>query len=215
MIAGMVPPLPAAPTPTRTSSQAVWSLVLGILSITCLWLLGSIPAILLGRSAIKKIDESGGTLTGRGLAMAGIITGSVGILLGFITVGSILAAAALPAFNQVQNQAKQTRQENQVRQIIVACHYHATEKNGAFPESLEALMEAGYLGTEDAHAIDTIGGVFLYRPGFTGTSPDEEILIASPAPVGRQRVVGQVDGATMVVPEEDFQADFAHLFPHQ
>ncbi|MBL9159028.1 MAG: DUF4190 domain-containing protein [Verrucomicrobiales bacterium] len=211
----MTPPLPAAPLIPKTSSQAVWSLVLGILSITCLWLLGSIPAILLGRAAFKKIDESGGTLTGRGLAMAGIITGSVGILLGFITVGSILAAAALPAFNQVQNQAKQTRQTNQIKQIIVACHYHATEENGAFPESLEALVEAGYLGTEDPHAIDTIGGIFLYRPGLTGTSPDEEIFVASPVPIDRHRVVGRVGGQITLVPEEDFQADYAHLFPHQ
>ena len=59
-------------TEAKTSSLALWSLVLGILSITCLWLLGSIPAIILGILAIKKIDGSGGTLKGRGMGIAGM-----------------------------------------------------------------------------------------------------------------------------------------------
>lgn len=211
----MTPPLPASVPVAKTSAQAVWSLVLGILSITCLWVLGSIPAIILGILAVKNIDRSGGTLKGRGIGVAGIVTGSVGILAGLVSVGMV-AAIAMPAFNGVQTKAKQTRQMNQIKQIVIACHYHATEENGAFPESLEALVEAGHLGGEDdPQPISTGDGVFLYRPGLTGTSPDEEVFIASPAPMGRQRVVGQVDGLVRIIDEEDFQADYAHLFPHQ
>jgi hypothetical protein len=211
----MTPPFPASVPVAKTSAQAVWSLVLGILSITCLWLLGSIPAIILGILAVKNIDRSGGTLKGRGIGVAGIVTGSVGILAGLVSVGMV-AAIAMPAYNGIQIKAKQTRQMNQIKEIVVACHYHATEENGAFPESLEALVEAGHLGgDDDPQPISTSKGVFLYRPGLTGTSPDEEVFIASPEVMGNQRVVGQVDGVVRIVAEEDFHADYAHLFPHQ
>lgn len=210
----MTPPLPASVPVVKTSALAIWSLVLGILSITCLWLLGSIPAIILGILAVKNIDQSGGLLKGRGIGVAGIITGSIGILAGLFSV-AIFMSMAMPAYNGIQHKAKQTRQMNQIKQIVIACHYHATEENGAFPESLEALVEAGHLGADDPQPISTGDGVFLYRPGLTGTSPDEEVFIASPAPMGRQRVIGQVDGLVRIIDEEDFQADYAHLFPHQ
>ncbi|MCB1077841.1 MAG: DUF4190 domain-containing protein, partial [Verrucomicrobiae bacterium] len=71
------PPIPNADA--KTSPQAVWSLILGILSITCLWIFGSIPAIILGILGLKKVDQSQGALKGRGLAIAGIITGGVGV----------------------------------------------------------------------------------------------------------------------------------------
>lgn len=212
---GMTPPLPASVPVVKTSALAIWSLILGILSITCLWLLGSIPAIILGILAVKNIDRSGGTLKGRGIGVAGIVTGSVGIFAGLFAVG-IFASMAMPAYNQIQGRAMQTRQVNQIKQIVIACRYHAAEQNGAFPESLEALVEAGHLGGgEDPQPISTGDGVFLYRPGLGETSPIEEVFVASPAPVGRKRVVGRVDGVVEVISEEDFQADYAHLFPHQ
>jgi hypothetical protein len=210
----MTPPLPVSVPVAKTSALSIWSLVLGILSISCLWLLGSIPAIILGILAVKNIDQSGGALKGRGIGVAGIVTGSVGILAGLFSV-AIFASMAMPAYNGIQHRAKQTRQINQIKQIVTACHYHATEENGTFPESLESLVEAGHLGADDPQPISTSDGVFLYRPGLTGTSPDDEVFIASPAPLGRQRVIGQVDGLVRIIPEEDFQADYAHLFPHQ
>lgn len=210
----MTPPLPASVPVVKTSALAIWSLVLGILSITCLWLLGSIPAIILGILAVKNIDQSGGALKGRGIGVAGIVTGSVGILAGLFSV-AIFASMAMPAYNGIQQRAMQARQVNQIKQIVIACRYHASEQNGAFPESLEALVEAGHLGADDPQPISTIEGVFLYRPGLGEASPIEEVFVASPAPLGRKRVVGRVDGVVEVISEEDFQADYAHLFPHQ
>jgi len=211
---GMTPPLPAPVPVAKTSAQAVWSLVLGILSITCLWLLGSIPAIILGILAVKNIDRSGGTLKGRGIGVAGIVTGSVGILAGLFTVG-IFAAIAVPSFTGVQYKAKQAYEMSQVKQIALACRYHATGHDGAFPETLEVLLEEGDIDARTLEPKGMIGGAFLYRRGLRDDSPADEVFIASPAPVGRQRVVGQVDGLVRLVPEEDFHADYAHLFPHQ
>ncbi len=65
-----------APLP-RTNGFAIASLVLGIL-----WILGlgSILALIFGLVGRKQIDRSGGRQRGRGLAIAGIVLGTVGII---------------------------------------------------------------------------------------------------------------------------------------
>jgi hypothetical protein len=65
--------------------------VLGVGSF-CFWILASIPAIILGIMAISQINKSHGRLGGRGMAVAGIITGSLGT---FIS-SPLLIAALLP-----------------------------------------------------------------------------------------------------------------------
>jgi hypothetical protein len=88
-----------APAPvvqqTRTNGFAVASLVLGIV-----WLygVGSILALVFGYIGKSQIDQSGGQQTGRGLAIAGIVLGWVGVA-GVV----ILIIAIASAFNTNAN----------------------------------------------------------------------------------------------------------------
>jgi hypothetical protein len=70
--------LESANPPHRTSILAINSLVMG-----CLWLfgLGSLAAIGLGAMAIRQIGRSQGMLTGKRLALAGILVGIAGLAL--------------------------------------------------------------------------------------------------------------------------------------
>jgi hypothetical protein len=91
-------PAPAPPAPPYpqgaynpaqalpTSNEAIWSLVLGILSLTCLGLIAGIPAVILGNVGKKKILASGGAIRGSGLATAGLVMGwvSIGLSAAFI-----------------------------------------------------------------------------------------------------------------------------------
>lgn len=91
------PPTPGdAPAQVAPSSnEAIWSLVLGILSITCLGLIAGIPAVILGSIAKRKITESGGVIRGQGLATAGLVMGwvSIGLSAAFILLMIIGAIA--------------------------------------------------------------------------------------------------------------------------
>ena len=71
--------------------MAVASMVLGIVWI---YWIGSVLALVFGYMARKQIDESGGVQQGRGMAIAGIVLGwiGVGILTIFIIFGIIAAA---------------------------------------------------------------------------------------------------------------------------
>lgn len=71
--AGLPARVPAVPT---TNGLAIASLVLGII---WLWWIGSILALIFGYIAKGQIDRSGGRESGRGLAIAGIVLGWIGV----------------------------------------------------------------------------------------------------------------------------------------
>jgi hypothetical protein len=65
----------------QTNNKALISMILGI----CSWVLGlsifsGIPAIVLGHSALGEIRRSGGTQSGEGLALTGLILGYASIV---------------------------------------------------------------------------------------------------------------------------------------
>jgi hypothetical protein len=63
----------------RSSSLATTSLVLGCLS-TLFGALTGIPAVITGHIALGRIKQSAGEVGGRGLAIAGLALGYVGII---------------------------------------------------------------------------------------------------------------------------------------
>ncbi len=74
--------------PSPSNGSAIASLVLGLLSIVlCLGFLTGIPAIITGSSARKQIRASGGMQSGDGMAVAGLVLGWMGTVLGVIGVG--------------------------------------------------------------------------------------------------------------------------------
>jgi len=73
--------------------MAIAALVLGIMSIfTCG--LTAIPAIILGIVSLVRIEKSGGSLTGRGFAIAGIVVPSVMLPLIVLLMGILMPALA-------------------------------------------------------------------------------------------------------------------------
>jgi len=93
------------PPPTQNSGTATAALVLGICGFFVCPLICSIAAIICGNIALNEIDRSGGTITGRDMAKAGLILGWVGVALcvlavlviaGFIVWGVSIADDAGP-----------------------------------------------------------------------------------------------------------------------
>ena len=86
-------PYPYAPPVQRhTNGLAIASLVLGI---TWIWWIGSLLAVIFGIVALRQIEESNETPTGRGMAIAGLVLGFVGLaIVGFIILVMIVGAAS-------------------------------------------------------------------------------------------------------------------------
>jgi hypothetical protein len=71
----------------QTNALAIASLIFGL--VWAAWL-GSIVAVLLGHAALRQIRLSGGRQTGRGLAIAGLALGYLGLLTLSLTILRVL-----------------------------------------------------------------------------------------------------------------------------
>lgn len=70
----------------QNQTLAIVSLVLGILSIICCGVLTGIPALITGFMAKNKAEQNPVEFGGRGMALAGMITGGIGIVLGILGI---------------------------------------------------------------------------------------------------------------------------------
>ncbi len=104
--------------PPKISSQAVWSLILGILGIFlfCIPLVLSIPAVICGHKSLSRIKRSAGTLSGDGLAIAGLVTGYLGLAMSVFAL-PLLLAIAIPNFVRARSVAQMNLCINQLQQI--------------------------------------------------------------------------------------------------
>lgn len=66
------------PVKPSVAPAAVWSLVLGILSILCLGIITGIPAIICGHSARSCIRKDPSSASGAEMALTGLILGYLG-----------------------------------------------------------------------------------------------------------------------------------------
>lgn len=193
------PPLIAAlnqPTGKVTPPGAVWSLVLGILSLFCLWLLGSIPAIILGALSIKKAKANPDTVGGEGLALAGIITGAIGIFTGFVTVG-IIGAVALPSYMSAKLAAEESIAMQSVREVAHASLIYSTDHtNGEFPDTLNDLIPK-YISDDSKLSVtfeDGTSSPIQYRKIAANDYADEPMLLLKLSRPNRY-ILGYRDGS--------------------
>jgi len=107
---------------------AIASLVLGILGLIMIGLLGAIPAVICGHIAKSKIRKDPETLTGDGMALAGLIMGyiSIGIAVLIIPI-MLLAAIAIPSFVKAREKALENTKEANLNQIECAIAQYALD----------------------------------------------------------------------------------------
>ncbi len=91
-----IPPVYPAPSLKRESSLAIVSLIAGIVGWTIVPFIGSIVAVITGHLAKKEIRESGGTMSGDGMALAGLILGYT--MIGVALLAGIIIVLALVLF---------------------------------------------------------------------------------------------------------------------
>ena len=198
------PPLPAAyPSPAmeyalpdqsqKTSGVAVASLVCGILF--CFPLCG-LAALILGIVGINQTKP--GMAKGRGMAIAGTILGSLGLV--FIPV-LLMISILLPALNKARETANRAKCASNMHQIGLAILLYQQDNNQAYPPDLTTLWQHEQLtgsvfvcpSSNDTPAAGpaqlTSGGhlSYTYAPPAPGETPDATtpVLYETAAPHGR------------------------------
>lgn len=113
---------PGYATGPRTNGMAVASLVLGILWI---YWIGSILALVFGIISLGQIKKSQGTQQGRGLAIAGIVLGALGMVTLVFTIIVVITAA--PQIEQAVNNVATQAAENDLRNGYAAAKVYFTD----------------------------------------------------------------------------------------
>ncbi len=133
------PPVPVEP---KSSGKAIFSLVLGILSIplaiTCiLGVAAAVPAIVLGHISRSEIHKSMGRLKGAGMATAGLV-------MGYISVAALplllIAVIAIPNFQKAKISANNAAAAATVRTLnTVQITYSTTYPARGYAPDLATL----------------------------------------------------------------------------
>ena len=112
----------------RTSGKAVASFIFGLLSLP-FSILAAIPAIILGIVSLRQIDQSGGQVTGKTLAIGGLVLGSLGVI--------IAPALLLPAINAAREAARRNSSMNKMRMVTLSAkNYEASVRKYPSPDSV-------------------------------------------------------------------------------
>ncbi len=144
--AAMPPPIPTTSyaqgagtiDTRRTSSVAIASLICG-----CLFFipLASLAAIILGAIGIAKTRDP--QVRGRGMAIAGLSLGAVGLVL----MGCMISIL-LPSLNRARQMANTIKCQSNVRIIGQALQVYASQNRGAYPDTLAPLLADGTLSAD-------------------------------------------------------------------
>lgn len=200
---------PAVPSQRRTEPLSIWSLVLGIISIVGCSVggfLAGIPAVICGHVGMSRIKRDP-SLDGKGMALAGLITGYIGLL---VLPLAILVALAIPAIVSAKERAKMTQELSNMRQIHLAMQQAQLDgkttgnpKTG-FPADMKftsaaqvkkMLIENNYLTADDLNRLQfdkiSIGNV-------SSDDPADTILLQAKSKNGRAAIVFQKGGAGMI-----------------
>jgi hypothetical protein len=117
--------------PPRTSGKAIWSLILGLLSFVFCLLTG-IPALILGIGGLGEINQSRNRIKGRGLAVTGIILGSIGI---FLVIPYLIGGLVI-GIQRVRGAANRMASSNNLRQLTLATINYADMNQGRMPPAV-------------------------------------------------------------------------------
>jgi type IV pilus assembly protein PilA len=132
-------PFSAVPPPIvaqETSGKAVASLVCGIIGIFPF----SLVAVILGHISLSQIRKSAGRLKGRGVAIAGLVLGYLG--LAAIPFILIIAAIAIPNLLRAKIAANEASAVGNVRNIVSAeINYQSVHPQAGFTCNLSDLSE--------------------------------------------------------------------------
>jgi len=109
----------------KMSGKAIACLIGGCLSF-CFSLAAAIPSLLIGRSALKEIGQSQRRLSGKGLAVAGMLLALLGVAANL--AGTIVFV--FPAVEAARNAAGIAVTSSNLRQIAIGMHnYHDNYKS--------------------------------------------------------------------------------------
>ena len=123
----------ASGTDVKPNPLAIVSMICGCL--LCVPFIG-IAAVITGALGMRKARDP--AVTGKGLAIAGLVLGILN-LLGWGAYIGLIAAIMVPSMGMARQTANQAKCASQMRAIASAVLLYGNENGGAYPESIQQI----------------------------------------------------------------------------
>lgn len=189
--------------PPQACNLAILALTMGIISI--FFGIVGIPAIFCGIMALCKIKKSNGRLTGRKMAIWGIILPLVKLAFIIIFFGIILA---IKHHHTPLNYDRKVNCVNRMKNLGLAMLLYANDNDDFLPTSLDVLKEQGYV-IDDQFLYCPSDGRYSLLPQVQGEKID---MSQASLPVAfcqdtheNMRIVLFADGHVESLSQADFQ----------
>jgi len=172
-------PMPhsTGPIPGQEISQgmAIAALATGIVGFGCP-LIGAV-GLVLGIVAVRRIDRAPRQYGGRGLAIAGICTGGVSILM-LACFAAFFVPNARTIWQEVQGELHKAECEENLNAIMDALQIEAQD-TGLFAADLQALVTDGLITADRLSCPNAATGVtsYHYVPGYGLNSDLDQIIL--------------------------------------
>jgi len=179
-----VDPAVAFGLPPETSGKAIFSLVSGLLFLILPF---SLAAVIFGHLSLSDIRKSGGRLTGKGLAIAGLVLGYMGV----VVILALIVSAGFYARQRERSVAQKVKVVNYGNPVVSAVRtlntaeiaYAQAHRDTGYTCSLSDLQGAWGFGSDLAHG-QKYGYIFELK-GCTAAKANGPIakyqLVAYPA----------------------------------
>ena len=163
-----------APAAQPSQGLATTSLVSGLVGLLmCLPV--AIVGLVTGIIALIRTSQDPQRYRGRGMAIAGIVlSGSA------MVIQPMLIAILLPALSRARELSKRTVCAANIRMIGAGMYAYAqTDPNGAFPDDINKLLNAGFVSGAHFECPSMPPGhkCYFYVPGRTEHSGPNEVLM--------------------------------------
>ncbi len=151
------------------SGLAVTSLVMGILGLI-LCPLTSIPGLILGIMGLARANETPPRASGKGMAIAGVVTSGLAMLASILVV-PLLIGIMLPALGQARQSAMRLQSSANIRMMLQGLSIQSQANNGQFPQTADDwqqnLIDAGFVSADmfTSPATDGLGDDYFFVPG--------------------------------------------------
>ena len=190
--------------PVKTSGLSIASLVLGILSMLGLTILTGIPAVICGHMGLSAIGKSRGSLKGGGLAIGGLVTGYLAIV-----IGAVLIIGMFPLYGKILNEMKLKSAMKSGYQIQIALTAYASEHDGKYPDSLDDLVKEEYLDLAVLNNVpkDSPPNFWEYLGKGMDMSGDDQAILLRSKVMGKSRIVARVNGSIKIVSSNSMDSD--------
>lgn len=147
-----IDPAVAFGLPPETSGKAIFSLISGLLFIILPF---SLAAIIFGHLSLSEIRHSGGRLAGKGLAVAGLVLGYMGV----VALLALIVWSGLYVRQREKSIAEKVKAVNYENPVVSAVRslnmaeiaYAQSHREAGYTCSLSELKDAWGLNNELAH----------------------------------------------------------------